>query len=133
MHTTQGRRRGGGGNESSSGSDDDGDDDEESSSDSDISMEDGQYFEAKQGEDTGEKQEQRVLWLIKSGEEAKLEGMDLTRPLYVRVGFAPVDDYQNVRCWYPPFLFFFQFPLFFFSDHTSLLLFSLNFPGRAVG
>lgn len=37
-----------------------------------------------------------VLWVLRSGEEAKLEGLDLTRPLYVRVGFAPVDDYTLV-------------------------------------
>lgn len=30
----------------------------------------------------------RVLWVLKSGEEVKLEGMDMTRPLHLKVGFA---------------------------------------------
>lgn len=38
-----------------------------------------------------------VLWVLKSGEEAKLEGLDLMRSLHVRVGFAPLDDYSSVR------------------------------------
>ncbi|CAN0561936.1 unnamed protein product, partial [Ectocarpus sp. 12 AP-2014] len=33
----------------------------------------------------------RVMWVLKSGEEAKLEGMDPTRHLRLRVGFAPTD------------------------------------------
>ncbi|CAN0288267.1 unnamed protein product [Ectocarpus sp. 12 AP-2014] len=33
----------------------------------------------------------RVMWVLKSGEEAKLEGMDPTRHLRLRVGFAPAD------------------------------------------
>lgn len=40
----------------------------------------------------------KVLWLLKSGEEAKLEGMDMNRPLHVRVGFAPSTGTVQCRC-----------------------------------
>lgn len=43
----------------------------------------------KSSDDGGEK---RVLWVLKSGEEAKLEGMDLRRPLFVKVGFAAAGE-----------------------------------------
>lgn len=39
----------------------------------------------------------RVLWVLKSGEEVKLEGMDMTRNLRLRVGFAPVDGSSSCR------------------------------------
>lgn len=45
----------------------------------------------------------RVMWVLKSGEEAKLEGMDMTRNLRLRVGFAPVDGCSSCRfVWRPP-------------------------------
>lgn len=53
---------------------------------------------AAQGSGNANKQQKkRMLWVLKSGEEAKLEGMDLRRPLMVRVGFAAVGDCWNVR------------------------------------
>lgn len=39
----------------------------------------------------------RVMWVLKSGEEAKLEGMDMTRNLRLRVGFAPADGSSSCR------------------------------------
>lgn len=42
-------------------------------------------------------QDGRVLWVLKSGEEAKLEGMDMTRHLRIRIGFAPADGTSSCR------------------------------------
>lgn len=39
----------------------------------------------------------RVVWVLKSGEEAKLEGMDMTQDLRIKVGFAPADGSSLCR------------------------------------
>lgn len=39
----------------------------------------------------------RVIWVLKSGEVAKLEGMDVSRNLKIRVGFAPADGSSSCR------------------------------------
>ena len=39
----------------------------------------------------------RMMWVLKSGEEAKLEGMDMTQNLRLRVGFAPADGSSVCR------------------------------------
>lgn len=43
------------------------------------------------------KEGEQILWVLKSGQEAKLEGMDMHRSLHVRVGFAPVEGPLRVR------------------------------------
>lgn len=42
-------------------------------------------------------EEERMLWVLRSGEEVKLEGLDLKRSLFIRVGFAAGDDHASVR------------------------------------
>lgn len=80
--------------------------DEDSLDDSSSSDEDNEDFiedhSASPSGTTSNDQTQstKVLWVLKSGEEVKLEGMDLTRPLHIRVGFASADGIDSCRCFF---------------------------------
>lgn len=111
---------GSGGNSVDSDSDDDGDDDDEvttDDTDTDLEQHDEEEMEQEEREldrlsaigaasdgavatgagAGGPPNNGRVVWVLKSGEEAKLEGMDTTRHLRLRVGFAPADGSSSCR------------------------------------
>ena len=72
---------------------DTGDDTDEDNSDTDgeDEQEEGEHEAEPSSSVAG------LVWVLKSGEEVKLEGMDMSRPLHIKVGFAGGLGSSSVR------------------------------------